>query len=203
MAGAEFVRFFPRPAGKSKIGPFDDPFGAVSLFPMMSYRIRDIDPQSVHDAHALNEQALPHVNSVAPEYFLAQIGSGSYFRAACRGREAAAFLLAMDEQADYDSLNFLWFRERYPRFVYIDRVVVSAGHRRCGLGAALYDDVARWARARSRILACEVNLRPANEPSLRFHEQRGFTPVGIQDTEDGHKTVSLMIRQLDLGRAGP
>jgi len=32
-----------------------------------------------------------------------------------------AFLLAFDQGADYDSPNFLWFRARYPRFVYVDR----------------------------------------------------------------------------------
>lgn len=36
-----------------------------------------------------------------------------------------AFLLAFDQDADYDSPNFLWFRSRYPRFVYVDRIVVA------------------------------------------------------------------------------
>src|SRR5437660_7462354 len=31
-----------------------------------------------------------------------------------------AFLLAFDQSAQYDSPNFLWFRARYPRFVYVD-----------------------------------------------------------------------------------
>src|SRR3974390_1696308 len=44
-----------------------------------------------------------------------------------------AFLLAFDQDADYDSPNFLWFRERYPRFVYIDRIVVAASARGGGL----------------------------------------------------------------------
>ncbi|MGA8260114.1 MAG: GNAT family N-acetyltransferase [Arenicellales bacterium] len=163
----------------------------------MSYQIRDVDSQSVHHVHRMNERALPQVNSVALSYFLAQIDNDSYFREIRRGSETAAFLLAMNEQADYDSPNFLWFRDRYPRFVYIDRVVVSAAHRRSGLGASLYQDIAQWAGERAPILACEVNLRPSNEPSLRFHERQGFTPVGTQNTERGHKTVSLMIKELD------
>jgi predicted GNAT superfamily acetyltransferase len=40
-----------------------------------------------------------------------------------------AFLLAFDQGADYDSPNFLWFRARYPRFVYVDRIVVAAAAR--------------------------------------------------------------------------
>ena len=39
--------------------------------------------------------------------------------------ELDAFLLAFDEASDYDSPNFLWFRERYPRFAYVDRIAVA------------------------------------------------------------------------------
>src|SRR5262249_37925580 len=39
--------------------------------------------------------------------------------------EVDAFLLTFDQDADYDSPNFLWFRSRYPRFVYVDRIVVA------------------------------------------------------------------------------
>ena len=46
-----------------------------------------------------------------------------------------AFLLAFDQDADYDSPNFLWFRARYPRFVYVDRIVVAESARRTWLRA--------------------------------------------------------------------
>ena len=38
---------------------------------------------------------------------------------------ADAFLIAFDQGANYDSPNFLWFRSRYSRFVYVDRVVTA------------------------------------------------------------------------------
>ena len=131
----------------------------------MTYQIRDVGARSIAAVHDMNERALPHVNSVTREYFIAQIGNDSYFRAVYQGNRVSAFLLAMNETADYDSLNFLWFRARYPRFVYVDRIVVGAGHRRAGLGASLYADLQKWARGRTPRLACEVNLRPPNEPS--------------------------------------
>lgn len=162
----------------------------------MTYRIRDIDLQSIAVVHDLNEQALPHVNSVTRRYLRDQVANNSYFRAVYHAGEPVAFLLAMNEASDYDSVNFLWFRDRYPRFVYIDRVVVDPAHRRAGLGASLYDDLIHWARGRSPLLACEVNLRPPNEPSTRFHRKRGFTPVGTQETDGGRKTVSLMVKEL-------
>ena len=40
-----------------------------------------------------------------------------------------AFLIAFDQDAEYDSPNFLWFRSRLARFVYVDRVVVAVGAR--------------------------------------------------------------------------
>lgn len=162
----------------------------------MSYQIRDIDPPSITVVRAINEEALPHVNSVPSAYFSARLLDGSYFRGVYHEGRPAAFLLAMDETADYDSLNFLWFRGRYPRFVYIDRIVVVPDHRRAGLGGLLYNDLLAWARGRTPRLACEVNLRPPNEPSLRFHERQGFRPVGTQETDGGRKTVSLMLREM-------
>ena len=52
-----------------------------------------------------------------------------------------AFLLAFDQGAPYDSPNFLWFRARYPRFVYIDRVAVATSARGRGLARTLYRDL--------------------------------------------------------------
>ncbi len=40
-----------------------------------------------------------------------------------------AFLLTFDQDADYSSPNFLWFRERLARFLYVDRII-TAGHAR-------------------------------------------------------------------------
>lgn len=164
----------------------------------MSYEIRDIDPRSISIIHEMNECALPHVNSVSMDYFRTQVENGGYFRAVYAADEPVAFLLAMDETAQYDSLNFLWFRRHYPRFVYIDRVVVGPDHRRAGHGARLYGDLERWACGRTPRLACEVNVRPPNEPSLRFHRHLGFTVVGSQETDSGSKTVSLMTKELDV-----
>lgn len=164
---------------------------------MMPYQIRDIDARSIAAVHEMNEQALPHVNTVTSDYFRARVDDESCFRAVYQGNRPVAFVLAMNEATEYDSLNFLWFRDRYPRFIYIDRVVVDPGHRRTGLAASLYADLLEWASGRTPRLACEVNLRPSNEPSRRFHEQQGFLPVGTQDTDGGRKTVSLMIKELN------
>lgn len=159
----------------------------------MTPEIRIVEGEAIPAVHAMNERALPHVNSMPEAYFHARARSEGYFRAAYRGGEPAGFLLAMNEAADYDSLNFLWFRDHYQSFIYVDRIVVGEDHRRCGLAALLYRDLVQWARPRAPRIACEVNLRPPNEPSLRFHEGLGFAPVGTQETDGGRKTVSLMV----------
>ncbi len=140
----------------------------------------------------LNQNALPHVNSLTLEDMETLSAASSYFRACVSQDKVAGFLLAMTPDCDYQSPNFLWFRERYPSFVYIDRIVVSPDFRRLGIGSMLYQDVSQFASRTAPALTCEVNIKPANPGSMRFHQRLGFRQVGSQDTEDGKKTVALM-----------
>ncbi|MEJ0059104.1 MAG: GNAT family N-acetyltransferase [Terricaulis sp.] len=90
-----------------------------------------------------------------------------------------AFLIAFDQTANYSSPNFLWFRERFARFVYVDRIVVAEEARKQGLARTLYQDVFDAARAAGHErVACEVNYAPPNSVSDAFHESLGFTEIG-------------------------
>ena len=93
--------------------------------------------------------------------------------------DGAAFLLAFDEAASYDSPNFLWFGARRSRFLYIDRIVVAPAARGRGLARALYAAVVEAARrtGRDRVV-CEVNLEPPNPGSDAFHAALGFAEAG-------------------------
>ena len=109
----------------------------------------------------------------------------------------AAFLLAFDQDADYDGWNFIWFRERLDAFLYVDRVVVGENHRRLGLGRLLYDDCFRRASDLGhRRIACEVNVRPPNPVSDAFHAEFGFAEVGRGMTGDAAKLVRYLVRDL-------
>ncbi len=111
--------------------------------------------------------------------------------------DADAFLLAFDQDADYDSPNFLWFRARHRRFVYVDRIVVAPRARGRGLARRLYDilfDAAREA-GHERIV-CEVNTDPPNPASQAFHAALGFDEVGTAKLAAGAKTVRYLARQL-------
>lgn len=109
-----------------------------------------------------------------------------------------AFLLAFDQDADYDSPNFLWFRERYPRFVYIDRIVVAASARRRGCARRLYRDLFERANKAGHACAvCEVNISPPNPASDALHAALGFVEVGSASVHEGRKTVRYLSRGLD------
>jgi predicted GNAT superfamily acetyltransferase len=106
--------------------------------------------------------------------------------------QAEAFLLAFDETSDYDSFNFLWLRDRYDRFVYVDRVVVAPSARGRGLARQLYAEVFARTRASGRsLVVCEVNADPPNPASMAFHRALGFTEVGRARTPAG-KLVSYL-----------
>jgi uncharacterized protein len=120
--------------------------------------------------------------------------------AACYAKgftEPAGFLLAFDETAEIDSVNYRWFKDRFQRFVYIDRVVIDASARRQGLARALYADLIAWAgRTVHTRIGCEINNDPPNVASDAFHAQFGFRAIGSAQLVESHKTVRYMM--LDL-----
>ncbi len=90
--------------------------------------------------------------------------------------DSAGFLMAMGPKVDYDSKNFLWFKERIPNFIYIDRVIVNGGFRKRGIASALYEDL--FYKNSHVPMVCEVAIRPLNADSVPFHEGLGFKSMG-------------------------
>jgi predicted GNAT superfamily acetyltransferase len=158
--------------------------------------LRDVQPADLPGVLALNDAAVPHVNRITLDDLAGFADTAEYFRVAAMGERVAGFLVALTPDAEYHSPNFLWFRERYPSFVYVDRIVVSADARGGGVGSLLYDDLASHTRPLAPMITCEVNIRPPNDGSLAFHARHGFEPVGEQDTEGGAKRVRLFVRHL-------
>lgn len=110
-----------------------------------------------------------------------------------------AFLLAFDQNARYDSPNFLWFKSRYPHFVYVDRIVVASSARGRGHARRLYDDLFKHAlEAGHERVVCEVNTQPPNPVSDAFHAALGFVEVGTASVYDGSRTVRYLSRALPV-----
>lgn len=137
------------------------------LSPMDAARLAQLDTQAAYHRVAVDADAEGHV---------------------------AAFLLAFCDGADYDSVNYRWFAQRYDSFLYVDRVAVSDAHQGRGLGAALYADLFAFAREQGipRVV-CEYYSVPLNAGSQRFHARQGFTEVGTQWLPDARKQVSFQL----------
>jgi uncharacterized protein len=93
-----------------------------------------------------------------------------------------AFLLAFDQDAPYDSPNFLWFRERFPRFVYVDRIVVATHARGHGLARVLYRDL--FERVAEAGLQRSTPARPTlpRTPSMpRWGSPKSATPASTAE----------------------
>ena len=156
--------------------------------------IRDVAETDLEAVLALNEECVPHVNSIPLDEMRRFAREAAYFRVVLTDDRLAAFLVGMTQDMAYGSLNFRWFCARYPSFAYVDRIAVARDARRLGLASALYDDFERHS-ASLPLLTCEVNLRPANEPSMRFHLARGFRQVGSLAHEGGKK-VAMLVKEL-------
>ncbi len=110
--------------------------------------------------------------------------------------DADAFLIALDQRADYGSPNFHWFRDRFARFVYVDRVSVARHARGRGLGRSLYESLIARARAAGHDqIVSEVNSDPPNSASDAFHTALGFSVIGAAKLTNG-KSVRYYARRL-------
>ena len=105
----------------------------------------------------------------------------------------AAFLIAFREGLSfYDSENYRWFSKNYPKFLYIDRVVIDMPYRGSGIGRALYNAVLSHAKITGvPFVTAEIDTVPYNEASLKFHKCLGFKEVGVQSIRGGTIKVSL------------
>jgi uncharacterized protein len=145
----------------------------------------------------LNQGSVPEVTPITLEALGVLVAAAPHVKVVERQGSVVAVLIGLDERARYDSPNFLWFKERYDRFFYVDRVMVAPGARGVGVGTQLYADVEAHARqAGYPVLTCEVNSRPLNVPSMAFHRKAGFLPVGTLESPAGDKAVTLLVKRL-------
>ena len=164
----------------------------------MSIVIRDVREHELDSVLALNNAAGPTILPFDQARLRHFFESAEYFRVAERDGTLAGFMIGVGSEGGHDSSNFRWFAERYDRFFYIDRIVVASRRRGGGVGRAFYADAQSYAELRYPLLACEVFLDTANDPSLPdpallFHGSFGFREVGQQMMpETGLRAAMLM-----------
>jgi predicted GNAT superfamily acetyltransferase len=150
-------------------------------------RIRDFVADDLEAVWRLNESAVDAVSSVTLDQMLGLIAMSRDVLVIEHDGRLVGFCNTFNPGADYHSVNYRWFSERYDDFVYLDRIVIAESHRNQGLGARLYEEIESRMNAGGGpfLLTCEVNFDPPNEGSLRFHRRIGFTPIGRQESKPG------------------
>jgi predicted GNAT superfamily acetyltransferase len=167
--------------------------------------IRDISEADYPAVLDLNMESVHFLSPLPRERLERLLAQSAYHKVMEEDGRIAAFILAFLADAEYDSPNFLWLKNRCESFLYIDRLVVRSDCRGKGFGTSLYRDLFSHARAiQIPRIACEVDIQPPNPVSLRFHHGWGFQEIGSQWTPDGKKKVLFMEKKLnDADGAAP
>ena len=153
--------------------------------------IRGLSPADI-DAMFINEEGLPGTGQVSPQDLAALLNLASLSLGAFEDQTLVGFVVCLPPQTTYASLNYAWFNQRYDAFLYVDRIAVAHEHRNQGVGSALYEQVVSAAQDRAVPIAAEVNLKPPNPGSVRFHHRFNFVEVGKLD--HGEKAVMMFLR---------
>lgn len=162
----------------------------------MSIVIRDVREHELDSVLALNNAAGPTILPFDQPRLRRFFDTAEYFRVAERDGTLVGFMIGMGHQADHDSSNFRWFRERYPDFFYIDRIAVASRRRGGGVGRAFYADAQSYAELRYPQLACEVFLDAGSDPALLFHGSFGFREVGQQVMPETNLRAAMLMKDM-------
>jgi predicted GNAT superfamily acetyltransferase len=150
-------------------------------------QILKLNEESVHFLSPLSKERLTHLHQQSEILKVIEVDG-----------LVEAFVLALREGNDYDSVNYIWFTKNYNKFLYIDRVVVSVKKQGSGLGKLLYEEVFKHAKSiEIPVVTAEIDIEPPNPVSLKFHEKFGFKEVGKQSVAGGKKIVSLQAAPIE------
>lgn len=166
-----------------------------------STTIRPVRSSDLEVLLVLNNAAVPATSELDMKGLSALVDNSAACLVAERDNDVVGFLLCLCEGAPYDSLNYLWVSRERQRFAYTDRICVADHARGNGIGEALYNALFELEKDSGRSVVCEVNERPPNPGSLKFHKRLGFRDIGRQD--HGDKAVVYLERANDRGQTRP
>ncbi|GJD47635.1 hypothetical protein OPKNFCMD_0343 [Methylobacterium crusticola] len=164
--------------------------------PRAGFTVAPLGPADAAAVLALNNAHRAETSLLDAQGLRALTAAAFWAAGIAVGGETGAFLIALDQDAAYASPNFLWFRARFRRFVYVDRVVTAPAHRGRGLARSLYGALTgRAAAAGHDRVVCEVNRDPPNPGSDAFHARLGFVEIGSAAIHGGARTVRYLARE--------
>ncbi|MEP2705099.1 MAG: GNAT family N-acetyltransferase [Roseibium sp.] len=167
----------------------------MTLLATPSTTVRPFLPGDLSALLQINNAAVPAVNELTAEQLLDQVGFAITCLVATVEDEPVGLLLCVGDGADYESKNYRWLSERHEKFAYTDRICVAENQRGKNIGDKLYAALFDHFKGTGRSFVCEVNERPPNPGSLRFHKRLGFEEIGT--TDHGDKAVIYLKRHPD------
>lgn len=161
--------------------------------------ISEITNKELPQILKINEASVNFLSPLNSDLLVELIKQGKYHKIVILDGKVVAFILTLEKDANYLSPNYLWFKNKYNTFLYVDRIVVAKEYRRQGIGDFIYSQVIEYASKNGfEYLTCEIDIEPPNPGSIKFHDKHKFVEVGKQWIYGGIKQVSLRTRTLAL-----
>src|SRR3546814_20367691 len=99
----------------------------------MSSLIRDVSEHELDALLTLNNAASRRILPMDRDQLAFFFECAAYFRVAVIDGALAGFLIALTEDANHESDNFNGFKQRFARFLYLDRLMIPKSQRRAGV----------------------------------------------------------------------
>ena len=159
---------------------------------MNDYKIEQATKDDLSSILSLNQDSIPAVSSANIKMMTHLLIICDYFKICKINGKIIGFLNALLPSKDYNSEHYKWFNDRYDSFYYVDRIIISKSYQNQGYGKVIYDDLINSIKNKPLDIACEINTKPYNKQSIRFHKKYGFKDVGRKDINI-EKSVIYMI----------
>ncbi len=159
--------------------------------------IRPFQSEDLDALHTINEAGVPGVSTETCQDLGRYIDMSTCFVAVDDTETPLGFITLLPPgTAEYNSANLRWLEKWGDDFIYVDRIAVGEGARGMSVGEALYAEAIEAFKTQCRWITCEVNLRPPNPGSQRFHARLGFEEIGRRSHDNDTKEVVYLARRL-------
>lgn len=156
----------------------------------MSISISSATKDDLEFVLSLNEESIPAVSSTNIEVMKHFLVVCDYFKIFKINGEPIGFLNALLPGKDYNSEHYMWFNNKYESFLYVDRIIFKKSYQNQGFGTIFYDDLIK----KSINIGCEINIKPYNKQSIKFHKKYGFREIGRKDINKDKSVVYMMYK---------